>query len=297
MGTMVEICLFFSNSPKRQNELEKRIEASAASTKARKLVSLCKTRWVARVDAFEVFFELFQSVVETFEAISSEGGWNTESSRAAEGLLVSITRYHFIIAFVVTKECLQYTKGLTVALQKRSIDIYHAYREVNTVVATLRDVREHIDVKHKTWCETALSLGQKVRAPEPQLPRRCSVQTARSNMPGDTPEVYYRRILSIPFLDELISHLESRFSGIQQKALEGMSLAPTVLVDPSVRPCQHQDLLNSYADDLPCPSTLETELDLWKHHSFPIPVCQTHHLAPCYLPEKVCIPTFTLFFA
>ena len=43
-----------------------------------------------------------------------------------------------------------------------------------------------------------------------------------------------------------------------------MSLVPTVLVDPSVRPYQHQDL-NSYADDLPCPSTLETELDLWKH--------------------------------
>ena len=69
---------------------------------------------------------------------------------------------------MVTKECLQYTKGLTVALQKRSIDIYQATREVNTVVATLQDVREHIDVKHKTWCETAVSLGQKVRAPEPQ---------------------------------------------------------------------------------------------------------------------------------
>ena len=38
MGTMVEICLFFSNSPKRQNELEKRIEASSASTKASELV-------------------------------------------------------------------------------------------------------------------------------------------------------------------------------------------------------------------------------------------------------------------
>ena len=43
MGSMVELCLFFSNSPKRQLELEKHIH-SIQSTNPRKLVSLCKTR-------------------------------------------------------------------------------------------------------------------------------------------------------------------------------------------------------------------------------------------------------------
>ena len=43
MGTMVEICLFFSNSPKRQLELEKHINGLDC-TSAKKLVSLCKTR-------------------------------------------------------------------------------------------------------------------------------------------------------------------------------------------------------------------------------------------------------------
>ena len=55
MGTMVEICLFFSNSPKRQLELEKHIN-SLDCISAKKLLSLCKTRWVARIDALEVFF-------------------------------------------------------------------------------------------------------------------------------------------------------------------------------------------------------------------------------------------------
>ena len=47
MGTLVEICLFFSNSPKCQLELEKQIKAmeNSSSTKGR-LVSLCKTCWV-----------------------------------------------------------------------------------------------------------------------------------------------------------------------------------------------------------------------------------------------------------
>ncbi len=54
MGTLDEICLFFSNSPKRQSELAKQI-AIVDSSRAQKLVSLCKTRWVSRVNALEVW--------------------------------------------------------------------------------------------------------------------------------------------------------------------------------------------------------------------------------------------------
>ena len=57
MGTMVKLCLFFLNSPKRQLELEKNIQSVEGATE-KKLVNLCKTRWVARIDALEVFFNL-----------------------------------------------------------------------------------------------------------------------------------------------------------------------------------------------------------------------------------------------
>ena len=288
MGTMVEICLFFSNSPKRQSELEKQITL-VDSSRAQKLVSLCKTRWVARVNALEVFFDLFPAVVETFSIISSgsSSGWNSESCRAAESLLICITRYQFIISFVVAKECLQYTKGLTVSLQKRANDICQAYSDVKTVIATLQDVRKNMVSKHRTWHETAITLGEKVNASQPQLPRRCSVQTSRSNTPGETPEVYYRRIVSIPFLDELLSHLDYRFSEIQEKALIGMKLVPTVLCDSSIPICTHDELLASYAEDLPSPSSLEAELDLWKHKWMP----QSSN------PNMPDLPSKTLFMA
>ena len=121
---MVKLCLFFSNSPKRQLELEKHIQ-SIQSTNARKLVSLCKTRWVARIDALEVFFELYPAVVKTLEAISEGGsaGWNAESCRSAESLMICITKFQFLMAYTVTKQCLQYIKGLTISLQKRAKDI------------------------------------------------------------------------------------------------------------------------------------------------------------------------------
>ncbi|XP_064406466.1 52 kDa repressor of the inhibitor of the protein kinase-like [Halichondria panicea] len=188
MGTMVEICLFFSNSPKRQ-------------------------------------------IVETFSIISSgsSSGWNSESCRAAESLLICITRYQFIISFVVAKECLQYTKGLTVSLQKRANDICQAYSDVKTVIATLQDVRKNMVSKHRTWHETAITLGEKVNASQPQLPRRCSVQTSRSNTPGETPEVYYRLTScecerSVSVLRRLKTYLRSTMG---QERLSGLALLHT----------------------------------------------------------------------
>ena len=169
-----------------------------------------------------------------------------------------------MIAFIVTKQCLAYIKGLTTSLQKRAKDICQAYSEVSSIVTALSEVRAAIDVKHKEWFDIAIALGQKVDAPPPQLPRRCSRQTARSNTPGETPEIYYKRTISIPFLDQLISHLNSQFSDIQQKAIIGMKIVPSVLMDNSLPASSTQDLVQYYKEDLPNPSSLDTELHLWK---------------------------------
>ena len=82
---LVEICLSFPYSPKHQLELENNIKSIEGAT-AEKLVSLCKTRWVARIDALEVFFDLFPVVITTLEVISegSTSGWNAESCRSAD---------------------------------------------------------------------------------------------------------------------------------------------------------------------------------------------------------------------
>ena len=119
MSTMVKICLFFSNSPKRELELETNIQAMN-SGKATKLVSLCKTLWVARIDALEVFLDLYPTVVHTLEVISSgsAGGWNSDSCSSANSLLTCITQFQFVISFIVTSKCLGYIKGLTISLQR-----------------------------------------------------------------------------------------------------------------------------------------------------------------------------------
>ena len=93
MGTLVEICFFFSNSPKRQGELEKQIERSQENTKAKKLASLCKTRWAARIDALEVLLSYFSSLLRLLAQVLQVGGIpsHIEQLRASYFVSPSIT--------------------------------------------------------------------------------------------------------------------------------------------------------------------------------------------------------------
>lgn len=109
------------------------------------------------------------------------------------------------------------------------------------------------------------SLGQAVDATPPQLPRCCSRQTAWDNTLAETPAIYYKRTITTPFLDELIFHLNFCFSEIQQKAIMEMKIVPSVFMyDSLLSSCNIQEVLEFYHEDLPSPSSLDTELHLWR---------------------------------
>ena len=62
------------------------------------------------------------------------------------GVQLAITTTEFVSAFVVTKSCLNYIR-----LQAEAKDIVEAVREIDTVIATLQDVRNNIDTYHSEW--------------------------------------------------------------------------------------------------------------------------------------------------
>ena len=102
-----------------------------------------------------------------------------------------------------------------------------------------------------------------IAAVELSLPRLCARQRNRSNIPAQNPCEYYRRVISVPLLDHLISEIESRFSSHKQAALQGLYLVPAVLVSfeeivPKVR-----QLGELYLSDLPFSSSLQSELHSW----------------------------------
>jgi len=92
VGVMSKVSLFFENSPKRQAALEEIIENTVQPNKRKHLLSLCKTRWIQRHEAFENFAQLYDVVVDLLEGICGSSGWNSDTCTDASTLLFAITK-------------------------------------------------------------------------------------------------------------------------------------------------------------------------------------------------------------
>ena len=121
---------FFNNSPKRQIALDSaHIEESMPTEKRRKLKELCRTHWVQRHKSFETFIELYKPLTTCLDLIASgrPDEWNRETRADAHYFLLSLSQFSFIFALVLTHKILSYTKGLSIKLQGRYVDVVRAY--------------------------------------------------------------------------------------------------------------------------------------------------------------------------
>ena len=151
---------FFDAHPKRQRALEEAISEIQSMSAKKKLKDMCRTRWIQRIDAVNVFQNLFPSIIECLENISNEGTskWSRDSVTDARGLRLAITTTDFVCALIITSACLNHLHALTVSLQSEAKDIISAVGEINTVIDTIQDVRDKVDTYHAKWFETATSM-------------------------------------------------------------------------------------------------------------------------------------------
>ncbi len=78
-----------------------------------KTEELCRTRWVERHEAFQVFSD---PIFCCFEAIPPTA-WNRETRSDAHSFLLAMSQFSFIVALIYSQKVLGYTKGLSVKLQ------------------------------------------------------------------------------------------------------------------------------------------------------------------------------------
>ena len=255
--------VFFAAHPKRQTALIAETKPESSITK---LKDLCRTRWIQRIDALQVFQSLHISVVSCMEGICSDGPrlWSSDSCTDARSLQLALSTTDFISSLVITNSCLQYLQALTTNLQAEAKDIVQAVQDIGSVKAALHNARSNIDDPHNHCFHTVEQMCSDIGV-EPSLPRRCGRQIHRTNVPADTPSTYYCRSVSIPLLDHLISEMDSRFSTHQKTAFFGLSLVPSITVSPSLEDCttKIQHLAKMYQEDLPSPSCIEGELHCW----------------------------------
>ena len=127
-----------------------------------------------------------------------------------------------------------------------------------------------------------------VTGPIIEKPRTCRRQTLRENVEGSCEE-YYRRSAFIPFPDNMLQEMTSRFSEVTKVAALGLCLLPCKV--NSVTPEINDTLLIFYGHDLPSKETFHHEVMVWKT---PCRLSRTHraNITVTLSDERVSRTTF-----
>ena len=103
--------------------------------------------------------------------------------------------------------------GLTKKLQSQAIDVFYAYKQVNSVVSTLKGMRDNSDREFHKIFEEATKLGKTLHGDDYLLCLPCITgrQSHRSNPRVSSPEDYYRITIYNEFLSHVVAEIEKRF--------------------------------------------------------------------------------------
>ena len=113
---------FVTSSALRAQRLTSIIdEASAATSKRRRLKTYAPTRWVERHDAVVVFAKMYSHLCSLFREIMERG--DAKASANASALLNVITKTTFIVALSIAYTFKAFTAGPSATLQMSSIDL------------------------------------------------------------------------------------------------------------------------------------------------------------------------------
>ena len=104
-------------------------------------------------------------------------------------------------------------RGLKKEVRLQAIDLFYAYKQVNSVVRTLKEMRDNSDREFHEIFEEATKLGKTLHGEDYllSLPRITLRQTHRNNPSVSSPEDYYRITLYNEFLSQVIAEIEKRF--------------------------------------------------------------------------------------
>ena len=174
-------CRFFLYSPKRTGLLQLVVSKNVLDTQKRKpLLDLCKTRWAERQSAYQHFYQSFPFIVDALEVIGYRhhldmygdlySDWDPKSRSEAQQIVTSITSFGFIVTFMTVYQYLSHLAGITVKLQKTTLDIVAAHEMVAEVADTYKEERRDIDEGFEKIFSHSIRMAEKVCS-EVSMPR------------------------------------------------------------------------------------------------------------------------------
>ena len=100
---------------------------------------------------------------------------NFSSPGEAQQIVTSITSFSFIATFMAVYQYLSHLSGITVKLQKTSLDIIKAHELVNEVNAVYKEERRDVDAGFSKIFQQSIRLAERVGA-EVSMPRIARLQ-------------------------------------------------------------------------------------------------------------------------
>ena len=193
--------------------------------------------------------------------------WDQETRIKARGLLLNLESSETIIAFIVAKNVLENIRPIASKLQKRDLDIYHAYNMIDETKKRIETLRFEIEAEFNVWYEEATHLFRKLGITI-QSPRIIGSgrQIHRANAPSTCPKEYYLRNLAIPFVDHLLVELDNRFKKSSRQGVEILALLPGSIALQGVDIQPVVDNLLFWEADLPFSSSLRFEVKEWQRY-------------------------------
>ena len=232
MDTIKKLSYSFNLSLKRQGALEKHVMTYYPEAKRTKLIDVCRTRWVARIDGMEVLQDLMPAVVASLEEMTfnKEKTYNSETSVTASSYLKAITCFQFIVCLVVSRRhVLNYSRPATVKLQMKERDILEGYKLIEVLRSTINHVINDVDHYHQLWYDEAFNLPTICNVEE-KMPRIPQVSIYRDNPPAESQCLYYKYSLTLPPLNNLLTQLDERLKESSKPYRDAMKIIPDQVV-------------------------------------------------------------------
>ena len=229
---------------------------------------MCKTRSTESDLAYEHFYLVLPFIVEGLEIGYFEKtfieSWNyknkTGSNVVFKNAFISL---QCIISFIGLYKLLHPLGGIANRLQERGVDITEAYDEVSRVIKDTKSARKNIDKRLSFVFEQAERVAAKVVV-QPSMTRIAKKQFNSDNIEGDSPEICYRRVFAITFIDTLISELGLRFTKLSHSVSRLLYLIPTVITKVLLDKDVYQQIIEMFGKDPSNQDVVEIKLSSWK---------------------------------
>lgn len=198
-------------------------ESSVRRATVPSIPMLCETRWTQKHKSIRIFADKFATIVNQLENFSRDG--NAKSRQMAYQLYSACTHSKAIVSLVVISKYSSMLEPVCQALQAVELDLLKVYIHVQEIINILKQHRENAVSQFEDILTAAKNLADEINV-DLSIPRQAKKQTFRPNHPCNTLNEYYRRSIFIPYIDSLITSLQSRFSDDHTETFSLFKLHP-----------------------------------------------------------------------